>query len=272
MKAWQLALLLLMLFALGAGHIREKFIVASNETIPLSNTGGEPWERHGINSTPYLQLQPAFQRGLRHHANAAYFEVDNNTFDIAFQKTFSYQCGKNVKLSQPWEAEVFVGDYTAIPKEVYDEYPKVIEYLAKKIKTSPHLSEKGELQIVHDRWVSYKRSRSDSKMYLMNLEVLLYRTGKFQGKHVILTVLLDLKPNAADKYMVVQSRIEGVVSEDQIGLFPITPRQSNEFVAVPSDPMQNYESLMFSDEEVKKIEAQQREKMNRSMSAQLLII
>lgn len=266
MKSWHILALLLLLgvLAFGAKHY-ETFVVAANEDIPSSNTGTNIWERHPINSTPYLQLSPAYQRGLRHHANAAYFEVDNYTFDIALQKRFAFDC-KNTSaiLSQRWGSEIPVDGSNPLPTELSDQYPRVIEYVTKNV--SP-------FQVVHDRWLSYKRSTNDPSLFLMILEILLYRSGKFQGKHVSLTVLVNLNPSAKDKFMVVQTRVEGVVSEDQIGLFPVTPlSQNTKHMSVPSDPMQNYPSVMFSDDEVKKIASQQIEKTNRYMAAQLYII
>jgi hypothetical protein len=268
MKTWHIAALLLMLFllALGTQIQREPFVVAFNDDIPLSNTGTKIWERHPINSTPYLQLSPAYQRGLRHHANAAYFEVDNYTFDMALQKRFAFDCNKtSAILAQPWGSEIPVDGSNPLPTELNDQYPRVIEYLKKNV--SP-------FQIVHDRWLSYKRSTNDAKLFLITLEVLLYRSGKFQGKHVNLTVLVNVHPITKNKFVVVQTRVEGVVSEDQIAMFPVTPLppNSDEYMAVPVDPMQNYPSIMFSEDEVKKIESQQIEKTNRAMASQLYII
>lgn len=270
MKAWHLSLLLLMLMVLAFGSIvtRESFVVAANDDIPLVNQGPEPWERHQIISTPYLQLQPAYQRGIRHHANAAYFEVDNHTFDIALQKAFAFSCTLPTYTDKGWSADIPINELTA-PAELREQYPQILKFLSNKLRASTHL--KG-VQIVHDRWLTYQRSASNSKMFLVTIEVLLYRTGKFQGKHVVLTIFVNLNKDVKDKFTVVASRVEGVIAEDQIGMHPVTPKQPIEYVNVPKRPMDNYAPILLTEQEVKRIEREQREKLNRNLSAQLLII
>ena len=64
------------------------------------------------------------------------------------------------------------------------------------------------IQIVQDRQLDNN-----------NIEVLLYRENKFEGKHVVFTI----QNISANEWNITLIKIVGSVSEDKIGLFPVFP-------------------------------------------------
>lgn len=244
----------------------ERFeVVALNEDVQLENDGTQPWNRHPIMSVPYLQMRPAFQRGLRHHANAAYFEIDNHDFDMALKRTFRYDCKTR---AGPW-ADVQTPS-VEIPKEIRDQYPKVIDYLAKKMP---------KVQIVHDRWVGFRRHATTTGVYLFELETILYRRGKFQGKHVSFSVMVQMPQTLKQKavYTVTQTRVEGVVPEDQIGMFPVLARvdgreRQEENMPVPADPLISYPGQLLDPATIQAVVDEQKNKIQREVASQLFLV
>lgn len=272
MHAFSLLLVIAFFALLAWGQTRESFVVAKNDAIDLTNTGNNPWERHPIASVPYLQLQPAFQRGLRHHANAAYFEMDNYEFDIAMQKAFALPCGQFKQQMQQGWGTMQSPAMTNVPDALKAEYPKMIAFLQNALRDSKHLS---DIQIVHDRWLGYATSSQNNNVFMVRLEALLYRLGKFQGKHVTMTVVIDLNVEK-NKYTVVQTNVEGVVSEDVIGMFPVVPKEYGvsgaDFEPVPENPLTPYTSVLLDEVSIRKAADSQQQKLNRELASKLNII
>lgn len=253
-------------------HKKETFVTASNESLHLTNPTGELWNRHEILSTP-VQMAPAFQAGTRHHQQAAYYEVDNHTFDIQLKKTFEYQCGKDqgiMPLSQ-WGAEV-IPTQSTVNDEVTNAYSAAIIYIKDSIKSSKHMTCSGDYQIVHDRLTSYQK-HANGKKYLFRIECIIYCPGKFHGKHVSLAVVYD--PDASSKFFVGQSKVEGIVFEDAIGMFPIVPKQpmdqQSSYLEYPSNPLAPFPTItmdIIADRTVQ----EQRDSIQRRIAADLLVI
>lgn len=243
---------------------REKFqVVASNEpAVP----------RDEIDSVGYLQLRPAYQRGLRHHANAAYFEVDNHTFEIALQEALKFSCRQGRFRREEWLQEVQPQALLVSPN-LLKEYNALLAYITTSLNK---LVKSERFQMVHDRWITFRSHVSSKTKTLFTFEVLLYRTGKFQGKHVTFTAVVDTAfADPSQRYTILQTKVEGVVSEDKIGLFPINAATHNPLenhATVPSHPLDNYPSILIDKNTVEKTIEQQREKLNRGLAAQLLII
>lgn len=262
--------LIVLLFALLAiGALREGFVVPSNEDIPQQNDGTQPWNRHPIVSVPYLQMRPAFQRGIRHHANAAYFELDNREFDIALKKAFAYSCNT---LSGPW-TPVVQASFTTVPKNVQNVYPAILDFLIAKINAYPPLR---DIQVVHDIWTGFQTHATQQNLYLITLETILYRQGKFQGKHVSFSVMVDMSKEKP-VFTVTQSRVEGVVAEDKIGMYPVVARESgtvagHDYLPVPNDPLIPYPGRLIDAATIQQVVDTQKNNLNRNLAAQLLIV
>lgn len=268
--------IVLLLVFLTAGLVyqqykHEPFVVASNASIPLVNAGSEPWKHHEVNSIAYLQLRPAFQRGLRHHMNASYFEVDNYTFEMELQKIFRQSCQQMAFRPKEWLSEIQPESFNVAPS-MLKEYTNVLEYVKTTINTSKVLR---GTQIVHDRWVSFRNHAKQKLKTLMRVELILYRAGKFQGKHVTMSVVIDASTkDPRTKYTVIQTKVEGVVSEDAIGMFPVvaTDDTASNYVNVPTDPLKNYDAVLLDKKTIDKTIKTQREKLDRNLAAQLLVI
>lgn len=257
----------------------EPFVVASNDDIPQVNEGSEPWKHHEINSIGYLQLRPAFQRGIRHHMNASYFEVDNYTFDMALQNTFRNTCQKTTYRDSDWLQEIQPEMFNVSPT-LLKAYNDVITYVKDTVNASPMFKDntKEPIQIVHDRWISFRNHRTSKTKTLLRIEMIFYRSGKFQGKHVTMGIIVDtsMKENI-DRYTVIQTKVEGVVPEDAIGMFPVVATQDGTkadgtYMNVPADPLENYPSVLLDKDTIDKTIKTQNDKLNRNLAAQLLVI
>jgi hypothetical protein len=103
-----------------------------------------------------------------------------------------------------------------------DCYMGAVAWLAKKVRRAPALKLPGldvqpHVQIVHDRWISFRQKLDgNGQDVLLRIEILFYREAKYHGKHY--EIWLRCKDG---KYTVVALEFKGVVLEDQIALFPI---------------------------------------------------
>ena len=79
----------------------------------------------------------------------------------------------------------------------------------------PGYDKKIKIQVVHDVMLRYRINSDDSNYIMYDIDMILYRSGKFQGKHVKLVVITD--GNAIN---IILAKIIGVISEDRIVLHP----------------------------------------------------
>ncbi len=273
-RVHRVMLLLVMFIVLAFGIVwnREPFeVVAANEHIPQVNDGTQPWNRHPVVSVPFLQMRPAFQRGIRHHTQAAYFEMDNQSFEVALQKTFAYACTTR---SGPWSAMV-TPSVSTVPKNVVATYPDLLKWLETKLNASPFFGKaQPKIQIVHDRWIGFQKHTTNPNQYLLSLETILYRQGKFQGKHVSFSIMVEALSKRV--YTVTQTRVEGVVAEDKIGLFPVVAIEGvavsgHDYLSVPNDPLIPYPKQLIDAKTIDVVVRDQRNKLNRSVASQLFL-
>jgi hypothetical protein len=255
--------------------VQEGFdVVPVNENIPQTNDGTQPWNRHPIVSIPFLQMRPAFQRGIRHHTQAAYFEIDNQSYDVALQKTFTYSCTTR---SGPW-GPIVTPSVFSVPQNVVATYPILLKWLETKLNASPFFGKnQPKIQIVHDRWIGFQKHLSNTTQYLISIETILYRQGKFQGKHVSFSVMVEFKPKKAPIFTVTQTRVEGVVAEDKIGMFPVIATEDvavsgDDYLPVPNDPLIPYPGELIDAKTIDTVVNEQKNKLNRSIASQLFLI
>ena len=76
---------------------------------------------------------------------------------------------------------------------------------------------KQRIQIVHDILLRYRTHKKYPSYYMFDIDMILYRSGKFQGKHVKLVVVTN-----NEKINIILVKIVGVVSEDNIVIYPYT--------------------------------------------------
>lgn len=192
---------------------------ASNTRIVYQNTGGLPWKRHTIQSSiPFdVKLKNIV-------SNAHYYEFDNKTYSDKLKEVFKSNCeeliiategsswGKWLKPKAEEDAktlETLLTYYNSIYSFVYDRLNASVEMQL------PGLNNERTIQIVHDILLRFRKHTADASYYMFDIEMILYREGKLQGKHVKIVAVCNGK-----KINIILTRIIGVVSEDQIALYP----------------------------------------------------
>ena len=134
-------------------------------------------------------------------------------------------------LAMPLPTSTSLDTATAMyPSKVNDAYNACIATIDKKLNTSSAMALPGDpdmslpsskIQVIHDLLKSYKVHVNEDSMYLLNIELLLYRENKYQGKHVSMSCIAKYKMFSGWYINVVAVDIIGVVPEDQIALFPV---------------------------------------------------
>jgi hypothetical protein len=192
---------------------------ASNTRIMYNNTGTLPWNRHIINSSiPYdVNIK-------KEAVNVYYYEFDNKTYNDKLKEVFKTNCEELIIAIEGNE-----WDDWKIPKKEKDMivinnlvkyYNKVYDFLYEKLNNNPIMylpseDKQQNIQIVHDLMIRYRTHSNYTEYYMFDIDLILYRAGKFQGKHVKVVAIT----NGVD-INIIFVKIIGVISEDNIVLHP----------------------------------------------------
>lgn len=192
---------------------------ASNTRIMYNNTGELPWNRHLINSSiPYdIEIKTEAE-------NVYYYEYDNETYANKLKELFKSNCEELIiavegNVWNDWENPKKLNDQL-LKNKLLSYYDKIMEFIENRLKTSqimdlPGYDKKIKIQIVHDIMLRYRINYDNNNYIMFDIDMILYRPGKFQGKHVKLVVITD--GNAIN---IILAKIIGVISEDRIVLHP----------------------------------------------------
>ena len=191
----------------------------SNARIMYNNTGELPWNRHIINSSiPYdIDIKPEAQ-------NVYYYEFDNKTYAEKLKKVFKNNCEEIIIAVEGNEWTNWIN-----PKTLDDEimksklvfhYNKILEIITTSLNDDgtmdlPGYDEKREIQVVHDIMLRYRTNIKNSNYLMFDIDMILYRSGKFQGKHVKLVAVSN-----GFTVNIIMVKVIGVISEDKIVLHP----------------------------------------------------
>lgn len=235
MQKIKILLVLLLVAVLGMGHLlRERFsVVESNATISLANVGPEPWNHHEISSIP--------SDTVTQYPQTYYNEFSNEQFEHALKTSLGFPCKKTQDvLQQTWNKNT---DWRAVPSYVRSAYDQTMQFLRTTLQSSkdmqlPYDNPKNRptIQIVHDRWTAYYTQSLNTHTVLLDFEFITYRESKFQGKHVVARALCEwnVPKKKYDIYMI-EIHVEGVVSEDQIGMHPVLPKNPYDLTVLTAD-------------------------------------
>ena len=172
--------------------------------------------------------------------NAYYYEFGNKLYLHNIKTALAVPCDllADAVLTSNWDKLIDPSINTnnsneKILQEVVDGYNKCLIYIDEKINNAVSMILPGEknietpsqIQIVHDILKSYKMHTTSQSMYLIHIELILYRLSKYNGKHVELTCTAK-KVNTNWIIHVVAIRILGVVPEEDIALYPVTPKDN----------------------------------------------
>ena len=191
-----------------------------NIRLMYENTGEYPWNRHTINSSiPYdVNIK-------KEAVNVYYYEFDNNTFNSKLKEVFKSNCEELIIAVEGSEWNNWINPKTLkdtneknILKSYYD---KIFEFAIKRLNSPimnlPGEDKKQKIQIVHDIMLRYRKHKLYPSYYMFDIDMILYRSGKFQGKHIKLVAITN-----GTIINVILANIVGVVSEDNIVIYPYT--------------------------------------------------
>jgi hypothetical protein len=182
---------------------------------------GTPMNKALINDSLSRDLETTIK-----YPKAFYYELPNAEFNAAMKTCFNVTDTPTPIEPRLWEpiAPVLADEAHAIVK---DSIAVLLREKADAFKlpdgTAP------PLQVVHDRLVQAqiapvpKPSTSDDAPqlydYRIKSEFIFYRESKYQGKHV--GFVCTVSPDGLVEYL--QANVIGVVSADNIGMWPVMP-------------------------------------------------
>ena len=175
----------------------EYFITPYNSKINLANKSSALIDRHPIDSINTDVNSPKIAYYYE-FSNTQYLEILNDMFKPSNPE--KYILLRNIE----WNND--------IDKSIIPIYNKAYLFISNTIaKFTP------DVQIVHDLLKQFKANK-DSQEYLLEIDMILYRNYKLNGKHVNFLVYVD---HLTEKMISIE--IKGIVGEDKIGFHPITP-------------------------------------------------
>ena len=197
---------------------QDNIIKPSNTRIAYYNIGEEPWNRHTITSSiPYDVT-------VRNDANTAfYYEFDNETYNKKLKEIFKSSCEELIIATEGNKWSKWMNPKISSSKEkdkLMQYYDLVLSVIHDKLNTGTVMHLPGDkpqkqVQIVHDLMKRYRQNISNKDFYLFDIEMILYREGKLQGKHIKLYVISN-----GVRLNVIAMKVIGVISEDNIVLHP----------------------------------------------------
>ena len=201
-------------------HYNNKFrYMPSNTRIMYENTGTYPWNRHIINSSIPYDVNVK-----KEAVNVYYYEYDNESYNEKLKEVFKNSCEELIiavegnKWSE-WQNPKLLKNENKI-KALLKYYQDIYDFVYDKLNTSEIMDLPGEnvkqnIQIVHDIMNNYRQHTYYPEYYMFDIDVILYRAGKFQGKHVkIIAITNGVLIN------IIFIKIIGVISEDNIVIHP----------------------------------------------------
>ena len=135
--------------------------------------------------------------------SAYYYEFSNEKYLEILIDMFKPHSNEKYILLRNKEWEFYIDD------KITGIYNKAYQYISNKISENTP-----DVQIVHDLLNKYKID-IENNQYILDIDMILYRNYKMNGKHVNFLVYVD---NV--KEIMLNIEIKGVVGEDKIGLHP----------------------------------------------------
>ena len=205
-----IAIILLILYTISVSAcIQEQFsILPSNQSLQISNKTDELIDRHPIDSIPYdIQLKNQYK-------NAYYYELNNEDY-LTFLKNYFVTCIDGLP------------DFTEVEWDNLSNIEHVKGFYNQSYQFISNRMDKKDIQIVHDVLNRYKIK--DNK-YMFDVDFILYRNGKINGKHINMIIFQDYT-----KTIVLHVSIKGIVGEDKIYMHPVELYQKQNIIYGEAD-------------------------------------
>lgn len=188
---------------------------AYNTRLSYRNTGELPWERHEIHSSLPLDLKVKYKE-------AYFYEYGNDEYTLKLREIFNNNCEKLIMVVEgtnwtKWQNP----KNNNKPDILLSYYNNIYNYIYNMINDSdilnlPNDNPPTKIQIVHDILKRYRQNIDNPSYYLFEIEIVLYREGKLQGKHFKFIVMSN---NISINVIII--KLIGVISEDNIIMHPI---------------------------------------------------
>lgn len=189
--------------------------IPHNQNIQLSNNSNQLKDRHPIDSIPYnIQFKKIYE-------NAYYYELNNDDY-LKFLKQYFSTCIDGI----PDFSQLEWNTNHIDKSDVKGFYNQSYQFLSNRM-------DKYDIQIVHDILNKYKTINNNK--FLFDIDVILYRNGKINGKHVKFILFQDYT-----RTIVIHISIQGIVGEDKIYMHPIESYQK---------PTSSYQKIQDEDED-----------------------
>ena len=183
-------------------------ILPYNSKINTTNKSNTLKDRHQIDSIDI---------DITTNENSYYYEFSNEKYLELLISMFNPSTPEKyiILRNNEWQTEID-SNITAI-------YNKAYQFISNKIAENTP-----DIQIVHDLLIQYKKDE-EKQEYLLEIDMILYRNYKLNGKHVKFIIYVN-----HTRERVIDINIKGVVGEDKIGLHPIVPKDTNDYVSFES--------------------------------------
>lgn len=185
-----------------------------NTRISYYNIGEYPWNRHTIISSIPYDI-----KSKEDAPNAPYFEMDNETYNQKLKDVFQSSNEQLIVALEGSKWSNWINPRSIENKQVLDRlnkyYSTITGVINEHLNRMPTDGVNKKIQVVHDLMRKYKYNKSNNDYYLFDIEMIFYREGKIQGKHIKCYAIT----NGKEVYIIV-IKIIGVISEDNIMLFP----------------------------------------------------
>lgn len=170
-----------------------------------------------INSLP---LDP-----VTRYPKAYYHELNNTAFEEALRTVLSIPSEGSVGFEPTEWHEVKNDDVPAVVGQVYQSLivQRLRETIASPSATYFFAGEgdyREPMQIAYEHLMNVSRHNTIPETYWLQMEAVFYREGKFHGKHCVLDVIAYTS-SGHWSMKVIKCIVKGVVSEDQIVMWPI---------------------------------------------------
>jgi len=175
-----------------------------------------PWEHHAISSIYPVDISI-------NNTDNYYYEYENAIYETKLRNIlYKNDINNLIKNTEgiDWSDWIYPENFDRKDR-LLAYYNKIYDMINTKINASSELkfnneTDKYKIQIVHDVFKRYKLNIANPYEYLFDIDMLLYREGKINGKHINIIVKTD-----GDNIDFVIVKILGIVNQDNIYLFPI---------------------------------------------------
>lgn len=183
-------------------------ILPYNSKLNTSNKSNALKDRHQIDSIDI---------DINTNENSYYYEFSNEKYLELLISMFKPSAPEKyiILRNNEWQTE--------IDSTITATYNKAYQFISNKIAENTP-----DIQIVHDLLIQYKKDE-EKQEYLLEIDMILYRNYKLNGKHINFLIYVN-----HTRERVIDINIKGVVGEDKIGLHPIVPKDTTDYVSFES--------------------------------------